>query len=134
MASGSESLPLGEKGAVFSQHISGENRGPRFIEIFEKPGDFHNSTLFTMNHKATRYTKQGLPLRRNYVCPAFNPPDIQSFLRALCVFAVQKREYVNNVPEIQIYRGNADRAKLPHGYVAEKTNQRALELKKSLSS
>jgi len=36
----------------------------------------------------------------------------------------QKREYVsevNNVPEIPIYRGNADRAKLPHGYVAEKT-------------
>jgi hypothetical protein len=34
-----------------------------------------------VNHKTTRYTKQGLPLRRNYVCPAFNPPDIQSFLR-----------------------------------------------------
>jgi hypothetical protein len=34
-----------------------------------------------LNHKGTRYTKQGPPLRRNYVCPAFNPPDIQSFLR-----------------------------------------------------
>jgi hypothetical protein len=30
-----------------------------------------------------------------------------------------------------IYRGNAEGAKLPHGYVAEKTNPRALELKKS---
>jgi len=34
-----------------------------------------------LNH--TRYTKQGLPHRRNYVCPALNPPDIQSFLRPL---------------------------------------------------
>ncbi|MGM0382481.1 MAG: hypothetical protein ACQEQO_03170 [Thermodesulfobacteriota bacterium] len=40
---------------------------------FEKPGDFQNSTWFTINHRAIRYTKQGLPLRRNYVCPAFNP-------------------------------------------------------------
>jgi hypothetical protein len=44
-----------------------------YHETFEKPGDFQNSTLFTINHKATRYTKQGLPLRRNSVCPAFNP-------------------------------------------------------------
>jgi hypothetical protein len=48
---------------------------------------------------------------------------------------VQKREYVNevnNVPKIPIYRGNADRAKLPHGYVAEKTNPGASELKKPI--
>jgi len=51
--------------------------GMTLLETFEKPGDFQNSTLFTMNHKATRYTKQGLSLRRSYVCPAFNPPDIQ---------------------------------------------------------
>ncbi|MGM0383494.1 MAG: hypothetical protein ACQEQO_08390 [Thermodesulfobacteriota bacterium] len=46
---------------------------------------------------------------------------------------VQKREYVNevnNVPEIPIYRGHADRAKfisggLTHEYIAEKTNPRA---------
>ncbi|MFO8164227.1 MAG: hypothetical protein R6T98_06820 [Desulfatiglandales bacterium] len=38
--------------------------------------------------QATRYTKQGLSLRRNYVCPAFNPPDIQSLLCVLCVFVV----------------------------------------------
>jgi len=38
---------------------------------------------------------------------------------------VQKREYVNEVnhiPEIPIYRGTADRAKLPHGYGADKTS------------
>ncbi|MFO8163600.1 MAG: hypothetical protein R6T98_03600 [Desulfatiglandales bacterium] len=34
-------------------------------------------------------------------------------------------------PQAPIYRGNADRAKLPHGYVAEKTNPGALELKKA---
>jgi hypothetical protein len=28
-------------------------------------------------------------------------------------------------PQAPIYRGNADRAKLPHGYVAEKTSPRA---------
>jgi len=47
---------------------------------------------------------------------------------------VQKREYVtevNNVPETPIYRGNGDRAKFPHGYVAEKTNPGASELKKA---
>ena len=33
-----------------------------------------------------------------------------------------------------IYRGNAEGAKLPHGYVAEKTSPGALELKKSPSS
>jgi hypothetical protein len=51
-------------------------------------------------------------------------------LCVLCVFVVQKREYVNevnHVPEFPMYRGNADRARfisggLPHGYVAEKTN------------
>ncbi|MFO8163088.1 MAG: hypothetical protein R6T98_00970 [Desulfatiglandales bacterium] len=37
-------------------------------------------------------------------------------------------------PQAPIYRGNAEGAKLPHGYVAEKTNPRALELKKSPSS
>jgi len=64
-----------------------------------------------INHKAVRYTKQGMPLRRNCVCPAFNPPDIQYLLCVLCVFVVQKREEVNevnNVPEIPIYRGNAE--------------------------
>ncbi|MFO8163039.1 MAG: hypothetical protein R6T98_00715 [Desulfatiglandales bacterium] len=58
---------------------------------------------------------------------------------ALWAFVVQKREEVNeadNVPEIPTYRGTADRAKfisggLTHGYVAEKTNPGALELKKS---
>ncbi|MFO8163747.1 MAG: hypothetical protein R6T98_04350 [Desulfatiglandales bacterium] len=34
-------------------------------------------------------------------------------------------------PQAPIYRGNAEGAKLPHGYVAEKTNPRASELKKS---
>jgi len=34
-------------------------------------------------------------------------------------------------PQAPIYRGNAEGAKLPHGYVAEKTNPRALELKKA---
>jgi hypothetical protein len=28
-------------------------------------------------------------------------------------------------PQAPIYRGNADRAKLPHGYIAEKTSPRA---------
>ncbi|MFO8162919.1 MAG: hypothetical protein R6T98_00105 [Desulfatiglandales bacterium] len=37
-------------------------------------------------------------------------------------------------PQDPIYRGNAEGAKLPHGYVAEKTNPGALELKKSPSS
>jgi hypothetical protein len=37
-------------------------------------------------------------------------------------------------PQAPIYRGNAEGAKLPHGYVAEKTNPGALELKKSPSS
>ncbi|MFO8166157.1 MAG: hypothetical protein R6T98_16675 [Desulfatiglandales bacterium] len=34
----------------------------------------------------------------------------------------------------ELVEGNAEGAKLPHGYVAEKTNPRALELKKSPSS
>ena len=34
-------------------------------------------------------------------------------------------------PQAPIYRGNAEGVKLPHGYVAEKTSPRALELKKS---
>jgi len=33
-------------------------------------------------------------------------------------------------PQAPIYWGNAEGAKLPHGYVAEKTNPGALELKK----
>jgi hypothetical protein len=33
-----------------------------------------------------------------------------------------------------LVEGNAEGAKLPHGYVAEKTNPRTLELKKSPSS
>jgi hypothetical protein len=37
-------------------------------------------------------------------------------------------------PQAPIYRGNAERAKLPHGYVAEKTSPGASELKKSPSS
>jgi len=37
-------------------------------------------------------------------------------------------------PAGPIYRGNAERAKLPHGYVAEKTSPGASELKKSPSS
>ncbi|MFO8164952.1 MAG: hypothetical protein R6T98_10535 [Desulfatiglandales bacterium] len=37
-------------------------------------------------------------------------------------------------PQAPIYRGNADRAKLPHGYVFEKTSPGALDLKKSPSS
>jgi hypothetical protein len=34
-------------------------------------------------------------------------------------------------PQAQIYQGNAEGAKLPRRYVAEKTSPRALELKKS---
>jgi len=37
-------------------------------------------------------------------------------------------------PQAPIYRGNAEGAKLPRRYVAEKTSPRALELKKSPSS
>jgi hypothetical protein len=37
-------------------------------------------------------------------------------------------------PQAPIYRGNAEGAKLPHGYVAEKTSPGAPELKKSPSS
>ncbi|MFO8165003.1 MAG: hypothetical protein R6T98_10790 [Desulfatiglandales bacterium] len=37
-------------------------------------------------------------------------------------------------PQAPIYRGNAEGAKLPHGYVAEKTNPGTSELKKSPSS
>ncbi|MFO8165431.1 MAG: hypothetical protein R6T98_12990 [Desulfatiglandales bacterium] len=33
-------------------------------------------------------------------------------------------------PQAPIYRGNAGRAKLPHGYVSEKTSPEALALKK----
>jgi hypothetical protein len=46
---------------------------------------------------------------------------------------VQKREEaneVNNVPEIPIYQGNAESAKLLHGYGVEKASLKALELKK----
>jgi len=55
--------------------------------------------LSKINHKDTKDTKQGLPLRRNNVCPSFNPPDIQSFLRALCVFAVQKKEISQRIQQ-----------------------------------
>jgi hypothetical protein len=48
--------------------------------------------LFTINHKATGYTKQGLPLRRNSVCPAFNPPDIQYVLCVLCLPVRARRQ------------------------------------------
>ncbi|MFO8164863.1 MAG: hypothetical protein R6T98_10075 [Desulfatiglandales bacterium] len=34
-------------------------------------------------------------------------------------------------PQDPIYRGNAEGAKLPHGYIAEKTSPGASELKKS---
>ncbi|MFO8163139.1 MAG: hypothetical protein R6T98_01235 [Desulfatiglandales bacterium] len=37
-------------------------------------------------------------------------------------------------PQAPIYRGNAEGAKLPHGYVAEKTSPGASELKKGPSS
>jgi len=37
-------------------------------------------------------------------------------------------------PKAPIYRGNAEGAKLPYGYVAEKTSPGASELKKSPSS
>jgi hypothetical protein len=63
-----------------------------------------------------------------------------SFVLSFVLFVplrFKKREYVNafnNVPDIPIYRGNAERAKRPHGYVAEKTNPGASELKKSPSS
>jgi len=39
-----------------------------------------------------------------------------------CLFAT----YQWGKPQAPIYRGNAEGAKLPHGYVAEKTNPRAL--------
>ncbi|MFO8163246.1 MAG: hypothetical protein R6T98_01780 [Desulfatiglandales bacterium] len=44
-----------------------------------------------------------------------------------CLFVTYQR----GNPQALIYRGNAEGAKLPHGYVAEKTNPGALELKKS---
>jgi hypothetical protein len=51
-----------------------------------------------LNHKCTRYTKQGLPLRGNYVCPAFNPPDIQAFLCVLRDFVVYCKQ--RGIPKI----------------------------------
>jgi len=60
--------------------------------------------------------------RRTYIVSPMGQP-------LLCVpCVVQKREYVNevnNVPDIPIYRGKAEREKLHHGYVAEKTSPRA---------
>jgi len=50
-----------------------------------------------LNHKCTRYTKQGLPLRGNYVCPAF-PPDIQAFLCVLRDFVVHFKQ--RGIPKI----------------------------------
>ncbi len=63
-----------------------------------------------------------------------------SFVLSFVLFVpswFKKGEYINqfnDVPKLPIYRGNAERAKLPHGYVAQKTNPGALELKKSPSS
>ncbi|MFO8163792.1 MAG: hypothetical protein R6T98_04590 [Desulfatiglandales bacterium] len=51
-------------------------------------------------------------------------------MEGCCLFAM----YPWGNPQAPIYRGNAEGAKLPHGYVAEKTNPGALELKKSPSS
>jgi len=50
--------------------------------------------------------------------------------RVCCLFVT--KQWGN--PQASIYRGNAEGAKLSHGYVAEKTNPGALELKKSPSS
>jgi hypothetical protein len=36
-------------------------------------------------------------------------------------------------PQAPVYRGNEEGAKLPHGYIAEKTNPGALEVKTSPS-
>jgi len=47
--------------------------------------------------------------------------------RRCCLLATHQWEK----PQAAIYRRNADRAKLPHGYVVEKTNPGASELKKS---
>jgi len=51
-------------------------------------------------------------------------------MEGCCLFAT----YLWGNPQAPIYRGNADRAKLPYGYVAEKTNPGALELTKSRPS
>ncbi|MGM0383277.1 MAG: hypothetical protein ACQEQO_07290 [Thermodesulfobacteriota bacterium] len=51
-------------------------------------------------------------------------------MKGCCLFAT----YQWGKPRTPIHRGNADEAKLPPGYVAEKTNPGALELKKSRPS
>jgi len=56
-----------------------EKTNPGASELKKSPSSFEQEGLYKAL-KATRYTKQGLPLRRNYVCPAFNPPDIQYLL------------------------------------------------------
>jgi len=87
-----------------------------------------------MNHEVTKDTKKSLYVRRVKRRTYIVSSKGQSLLCVPCAFMVQKREYVtevNNVPETPIYRGNGDRAKFPHGYVAEKTNPGASELKKA---
>ncbi|MFO8165377.1 MAG: hypothetical protein R6T98_12720 [Desulfatiglandales bacterium] len=51
-------------------------------------------------------------------------------MEGCCLFVM----YQWGNPQAPIYRGNAEGAKLPHGYVAEKTSPEASELKKSPSS
>ncbi|MFO8164147.1 MAG: hypothetical protein ACQEQO_06440 [Thermodesulfobacteriota bacterium] len=51
-------------------------------------------------------------------------------MEGCCLFAT----YLWGKPQAPIYRGNAEGAKLPHGEIVEKTNPRALELKKSRPS
>jgi hypothetical protein len=72
-------------GEFCSIPIAPINRGLRDIVDFGDVFPF-------LNHKGTRYTKQGLPLRGNYVCPAFNPPDIQAFLCVLRDFVVHFKQ------------------------------------------
>ncbi|MFO8164730.1 MAG: hypothetical protein R6T98_09375 [Desulfatiglandales bacterium] len=47
-------------------------------------------------------------------------------MEGCCLFVM----YPWGKPQAPIYRGNAEGAKLPHGYVAEKTSPGAPELKK----
>ncbi|MFO8163593.1 MAG: hypothetical protein R6T98_03565 [Desulfatiglandales bacterium] len=76
-------------------------------ETFEKPGDFQNSTLFTINHKP-----QGTQSKD---CPLGETLSLKSrFIGAM-----------------RIEQNLSASGRLPHGYVAEKTSPGSSELKKT---
>jgi len=80
-----------------------------FLVVFES---FENLTIFvSVQEEDGLFWSDRWPSARREGCLSF-------------------RNLSDGKPQTPIYRGNAEGAKLPHGYLAEKTSPGALELEK----